>query len=67
MKTKRFCYGLLVMMLVFLANMVGCSTTTPVNYYNLGNVSENNSSFIVVSPIYSPGENDFRINDLIID
>ena len=64
METKRSFLKMLIIVFLFSMCIIGCNTTTPVNYYNLGNVSENNCSFIVVSPIYGSGD-DFPVLNLV--
>jgi len=43
--------GVLFIILVFAVYITGCSTFTLTNYYNFEDVSEDNSAFILVSPI----------------
>ena len=61
MKTREFLLGMLVMALgVFAA---GCSTAP--NYYNLGNVSENNFALIQVTQIHEKEGNKWPFIDLV--
>jgi len=77
MKNKIW-FEVLVLVLIFVICTLGCSTsggsfsssptgsnTSTVSYYNLGNVSVNNSAFIQVSPIVD-GESDIRAVDLVM-
>jgi hypothetical protein len=61
MKTREFLWGMLVMALGVFAT--GCSTAP--NYYNLGNVSENNFALIQVSPITRGDRNEWPFIDLV--
>ena len=65
MEKKRLRGGIFVMLAIFFVFIVGCNTTTPVNYYNLGDVLEDYCSFIVVSPIYIDSGTDFRVINLV--
>lgn len=43
----------LLIAVVFGVSVFGCSTTSSANFYNLGDVSEENCALIQVSPVYS--------------
>jgi hypothetical protein len=53
-KSKRFVLGMLVTVLAFGLSVAGCATPSP-NYYNFGNVSEENCAQIVVFPVTRTG------------
>ena len=51
MVNKKFCFGILI--IVFAMAVLGCASTGPkINYYNFGDVSEQNCALIEVSPVY---------------
>jgi hypothetical protein len=51
MTNKKVWLGIFPILLVFGVCLLGCSTTSSANFYNLGNVSEENCALIKVSPI----------------
>jgi len=51
-KSKKFVLGMLVTILAFGLGLAGCATPSP-NYYNFGNVAEENCAQIVVYPVTS--------------
>jgi len=53
-KSKKIALGMLVTVLAFGLNVVGCATPSP-NYYNFGDVSEENCAQIVVFPVTRTG------------
>ena len=57
MANKRCWLGILVMVLVFGMTVAGCASVLPPNYYNLGDVSEENCAIIDVE--VSPGAGGF--------
>ena len=61
-KSKRFVLGRLVMVLVFGLIMTGCAS--PANYYNFGNVSEENCAQIKVFPL-SNGSDRYVVGGMI--
>jgi hypothetical protein len=63
MVNKKFWLGILTMPLIFGVCVAGC-TSTPPNFYELGNVSEENCTFIQVARINDLGS-DFQIIDLV--
>jgi hypothetical protein len=62
MANKKWWLGMLVMVLVFGICVVGCLSTMS-NFYDLGNVSEDNCALIQVSPVSN--DSDYRIIDLV--
>jgi hypothetical protein len=75
MVNKRFFMGILVLTLVFGICVTGCNSIK-VNYYNLGDVSEENCALILVTSVYSfevistkdgmkTNESEYRIVDFV--
>jgi len=52
MVNKRFWLGILLILAVLGVSVSGCSSTPNANFYNLGDVSEENCALIQVSPIH---------------
>jgi hypothetical protein len=63
MKNKKHWLGILVLVLVFGIFTTGCSTSP--NYYNFGNVSEDNFALIQVTQIHEKEGNKWPFIDLV--
>jgi len=63
MKNKKHWLGILVLVLVFGIFAAGCSTSP--NYYNFGNVSEDNFALIQVTQIHENEGNKWPFIDLV--